>query len=55
MSSSLATEATPSGTPMPRLTTAFIFRNIAARLAMTLRSFRGMGGMLLVETFTSPV
>ena len=55
MPSSLATDATPSGTPIPRLTTAFIFRNIYARLAMTLRSFNEMDGMLLAETFTSPV
>jgi len=55
MASSLATEATPSGTPIPRFTMAFIFRNIAARRAMAFRSLNGMGAMVLAETFTSPV
>ncbi len=55
MSSSLATEATPSGIPIPRFTTAFIRKNIAARRATSLRSFRGMGAMLPEETFISPV
>src|SRR6266566_3205912 len=55
MFSSLATAATPSGMPMPRFTTALIFRNIAARLAMTLRMLRGRGVMLPVEILISPV
>ncbi len=53
--SSLATEATPSGMPMPRFTTALLFRNIAARLAMTLRVLRGRGLMESVEILISPV
>ena len=42
--SSLAAEATPSGMPMPRLTTPPAGSSKAARLAMILRSSSGMGG-----------
>ncbi len=43
--SSKATEATPSGMPMPRLITAPSVSSSAARRAITFRSSRGMGGM----------
>ena len=42
--SSLATEATPSGMPMPRLTTPLAGSSMAARRAISLRSSSGMGG-----------
>ena len=53
--SSLATEATPSGMPMPRFTTELTVRNIAARRAMTFRSSSGSGTSRSVETRDSPV
>ena len=43
--SSLATAATASGMPMPRLTTPPIGSSIAQRRAMILRSSRAKGGM----------
>ena len=55
MFSSLATEATPSGMPTPRLTIALILRNMVARLAMTLRTSKAIGLMVLVGTLISPV
>src|SRR5664280_3878239 len=45
MPSSLATEAMPSGIPIPRLTTELGLRNIAALRAMTLRGVRVMEGI----------
>ena len=45
MCSSLATAATPSGMPMPRLTTLFGSSSSAARRAITLRSLIGIGGI----------
>ncbi|MET4823488.1 hypothetical protein ABH972_001077 [Bradyrhizobium ottawaense] len=42
--SSLATEAIPSGMPMPRLTTLLAFSSRAARRAMILRSLTGITG-----------
>ena len=41
--SSLATEATPSGMPMPRLTTLLALSSNAARRAMILRSLIAIG------------
>ncbi len=55
MFSSLAIEATPSGMPTPRLTMELILRNMVARLAMTLRTPKGMGWMVLLGTRISPV
>ena len=52
--SSLATLATPSGMPMPRLTTAFAFSSIAARRAMILRSLIAIWGMEDEGMRTSP-
>ena len=43
--SSLATFATPSGMPMPRLTTLLAFSSSAARRAMIFRSFSSMGAI----------
>ena len=53
--SSLATEAIPSGMPMPRLTTALILRNMAARRAITFRAVSGIGTRLVRGTLISPV
>ena len=53
--SSLATLATPSGMPMPRLTTLFGCNSKAARRAMTLRGPMGMGGRARMGTRTSPL
>ena len=52
--SSLAILATPSGMPIPRLTTLFGFSSSAARRAITLRSLIAMGGMALICTLISP-
>ena len=41
--SSAATEATPSGIPKPRFTTLFGRSSMAARRAMILRAFSGIG------------
>ena len=53
--SSLATLATPSGMPMPRLTTLLAASSSAARRAMTLRSFSAIGATPLVGTRISPL
>ena len=52
--SSAATAATPSGMPMPRLTTALGRSSSAARRAMNLRSFSGIGATLAAGTRISP-
>jgi hypothetical protein len=52
--SSAATSATPSGMPMPRLTTAFLFSSSAARRAITLRAPSASGAKLLIGTRSSP-
>jgi hypothetical protein len=53
--SSAATAATPSGMPIPRFTTAFVDRNIAARRAITLRASRGIGASPVLGAVISPV
>ncbi len=52
--SSAATLATPSGMPMPRLTTALGLSSSAARRAMILRSERSIGLSPLIGTRISP-
>ncbi len=52
--SSAATAATPSGMPMPRLTTAFGRSASAARRAMTLRSPGAIGSTLAAGSRISP-
>jgi len=52
--SSAATEAMPSGMPMPRLTTALALSSSAARRAMILRSLMPMGGIEDMGTRSSP-
>lgn len=52
--SSAATAATPSGMPMPRLTTLFGRSSINARRAMILRSDSGIGTTADKGTRTSP-
>ena len=51
--SSLATLATPSGMPIPRLTTMFGRSSKAARRAMILRSSIASGSTLAVGTLNS--
>ncbi len=43
MPSSWATDATPSGIPIPRFTIEFMRSDIAARRAITLRGVSGRG------------
>jgi len=52
--SSAATEATPSGMPMPRLTTALAFSSSAARRATTLRLPGAIGSPCPAGTRSSP-
>ena len=52
--SSAATSATPSGMPMPRLTTALRPSSSAARRAITLRALMGIGTSVLAGTRISP-
>ena len=52
--SSVATPATPSGMPMPRLTTLLALSSSAARRAMILRSLIGIGASELTGTRISP-
>ena len=53
--SSLATLETPSGIPMPRLTTALGTSSIAARRAITLRALSSIGGIWDKGIRISPV
>ena len=53
-SSSVATSATPSGMPMPRLTTLLGLSSSAARRAMILRSLIAIGSTLPAGTRISP-
>ena len=55
MCSSAATFATPSGMPIPRLTTLSGRSSIAARRAMTFRSVSSIGGMELRTRRSSPL
>ena len=52
--SSATTSATPSGMPMPRLTTALRVSSSAARRAITLRAPSGSGASVLIGTRISP-
>ncbi len=52
--SSFATAATPSGMPMPRLTTPPIGSSNAQRRAMILRSSSGIGSSMSSGTLSSP-
>ena len=52
--SSAATAATPSGMPMPRLTTALALSSSAARRAMILRSLISIGAIEVIGTRISP-
>jgi hypothetical protein len=52
--SSLATLATPSGMPMPRLTTALAVSSIAAHRAMIFRSLIAIVGIDEIGTRISP-
>ncbi|EXI67540.1 MAG: hypothetical protein AW08_01801 [Candidatus Accumulibacter adjunctus] len=54
MRSSLATAATPSGMPTPRLMMPFGGSSKAARRAMILRSLSGVETMLAAGTRNSP-
>ena len=54
MRSSAATAATPSGMPMPRLTTALARSSSAARRAMILRSPIAIGATAAAGTRSSP-
>jgi len=53
MFSSFATLAMPSGMPMPRLTTLLALSSSAARRAMILRSFIGIGATDAIGTLIS--
>ena len=53
--SSLATAATPSGMPMPRLTTLLASSSSAARRAMTFRSLSSIGGTDPARNRISPL
>ena len=54
MFSSAATDATPSGMPMPRFTTPFSGSSNAARRAMILRGLKAMRGSDSSGTLSSP-
>ncbi len=51
--SSFVMLAMPSGMSMPRFTTLFAINSNAARCAMILRSFKGIGAMELAATRNS--
>jgi hypothetical protein len=53
--SSAATLATPSGMPMPRLTTLLALSSMAARRAMILRSLIPIGVIELIGALISPL